>query len=52
MTRVSRIFYYKTRHVVFFLLTQPKHEDFFIENNANILNSWGKIISFDELKLT
>jgi len=51
ITQVGRIFCYKTRHVVFFLLTQPKHEEFFIENNANILNTWGGIISFEELKL-
>jgi len=51
ITKVGRIFYYKTRHVVFFLLTQPKHEALFIENNANILNTWGKTISFQELQL-
>jgi len=52
VTKAKCIFYYKTRHVVFFLLTQPKHEEGFIENNANILNTWGKIISFEELKLS
>ena len=51
MTEVDRIFYYKTRHVVFFLLTQSKHESLFIENNANILNAWGKTISIFELPL-
>jgi len=51
ITDVGRIFYYKTRHVVFFLLPQPKHEELFIENNANILNVWGKIISICELPL-
>ena len=51
ITEVGSIFYYKTRHVVFFLLTQPKHEGLFIENNANILNTWGKTISFRELQL-
>ena len=51
ITQVGRIFYYKTRHVVFFLLTQPKHEELFIEINANILNVWGEIISIRELPL-
>jgi len=51
MTAVGRIFYYKTRHVVFFLLTQPKHESLFIENNANILNIWGGTLSIFELPL-
>jgi len=51
ITKAKCIFYYKTRHVVFFLLAQPTHEEFFIENNANILNTWGGIISFEELKL-
>ena len=51
ITKAKCIFYYKTRHVVFFLLTQPKHEERFIENNANILNTWREIISFEELKL-
>lgn len=49
ITQVGRILYYKTRHVVFFLLTQPKHEELFIEINANILNVWGEIISIREL---
>lgn len=51
ITNVGRIFYYKTRHVVFFLLPQPKHEELFIESNANILNAWGKTISIYELPL-
>ncbi len=51
ITEAKRIFYYKTRHVVFFLLAQPKHESLFIESNANILNIWGKIISIRELPL-
>jgi len=51
ITDVGRIFYYKTRHVVFFLLPQPKHEELFIESNANILNVWGKTISIYELPL-
>jgi hypothetical protein len=51
ITQVGRIFYYKTHHVVFFLLTQSKHEELVIESNANILNAWGKIISFQELQL-
>jgi len=51
ITGVGRIFYYKTRHVVFFLLPQPKHEELFIESNANILNVWGKTISIYELPL-
>lgn len=37
ISEVNRIFYYQTRHVVFFLLPQPKHEDFFIDRNADIL---------------
>jgi len=51
ITEVGRIFYYKTRYVVFFLLTQPKHEGLFIESNANILNVWGKIMRIHELQL-
>ncbi len=45
------LFYYKTRHVVFFLLAQPMHENLFVESNENILNVWGKIISYRELPL-
>lgn len=51
ITEAKRIFYYKTRHVVFFLLAQLKHEDFFIDNNSNILNTWGNTISYRELPL-
>jgi len=51
ITDVSCIFYYKTRHVVFFLLPQLKHERLFVESNANILNIWGEIISIRELPL-
>jgi len=51
ITEADRIFYYKTRQVVFFLLPQSKHEELFSENNANILNAWGKTISFQELQL-
>lgn len=49
---IKRIFWYKTRHVVFFLLAQSRHEDFFIESNANILNTWGGKIGIRELQLT
>jgi len=49
---IKRIFWYKTRHVVFFLLAQSKHENLFIESNANILNTWGEKISIRELPLT
>ena len=51
ITEVGSIFYYKTRQVVFFLLPQPKHEQLFTENNANILNAWGETISYRELQL-
>lgn len=51
ITEVGRIFYYETRHVVFFLLTQPEHEELFIENNANVLNVWGKTMRISELPL-
>lgn len=49
---IKRVFWYKTRHVVFFLLAQSKHENLFIESNANILNTWGEKISIRELPLT
>lgn len=48
---VSRIFYYQTRHVVFFLLPQLKHETFFIDRNADILNTWRNTINIYELPL-
>lgn len=51
ITDVNRIFYYKTRQVVFFLLPQPKHEGLFIDSNADIFNVWGKTMSIRELPL-
>jgi hypothetical protein len=51
ITEVGRLFSYKTRNVVFFLLAQPKHENLFVESNENILNVWGKIISYREIPL-
>ena len=51
ITGARRIFYYKTRHVVFFLLAQPRHENIFIENNSNLLYTWGNKISYRELPL-
>lgn len=49
---IKRIFWYTTRHVVFFLLAQSKHENLFIESNADILNAWGEKIGIRELPLT
>ncbi len=51
ISEVNRIFYYQTGHVVFFLLPQPQHEDFFIDSNADILNIWKNMINYRELPL-
>jgi len=50
ITKVDHVFHYKTQHVVFFLLPQPRHEELFIESNANIIKYvWGKTMSIYEL---
>lgn len=48
---IRRLFYYCTKFVVFFLVPQREHEEFFIDSNLHVLNCWGRTISINEVEL-
>ena len=51
ITGVHRVISYCTAHVVFFLVLQPYHEEFFIKRNAEIAHRWGNLISVAEYRI-